>query len=399
MHTTGTGWRRPEVLLILLSVAMPISFATWMALLNNFAIERAAFTGVEIGILQSLREIPGFLAFGVVFVLFLMREQTLGFVALLLLAIGTAITGVFATEIGLYVTTVIMSIGFHYFETIRQSLSLQWLPKDDAPVVMGKMIAAGSFASLGVYGMIWLLFTTLHVDMAWIYAAGGGISAVLVVFCWAAFPTFINPTEQHRTLFLRKRYWLYYALVFMGGARRQIFVVFAGFLMVEKFGYDVSAVTLLYIINHVASIWFAPWVGRAIRGWGERRVLTLEYIGLIGVFSAYAVTDTAWIAATLYVIDHLFFSMAIAQKTYLQKIADPADMAATAGVSFSINHIAAVVLPAALGLLWVMSPSYVFWAGAVMAAMSLALSQLVPRVPTPEMVSVLSRRPVLDAAE
>ncbi|MBM1004307.1 MAG: MFS transporter, partial [Desulfofustis sp. PB-SRB1] len=42
---------------------MPLSFGTWQALLNNFTIERAAFTGVEIGMLQSLREIPGFLSF------------------------------------------------------------------------------------------------------------------------------------------------------------------------------------------------------------------------------------------------------------------------------------------------------------------------------------------------
>jgi hypothetical protein len=28
-----------------MSVAMTLAFATWMALLNNFVIERAAFTG------------------------------------------------------------------------------------------------------------------------------------------------------------------------------------------------------------------------------------------------------------------------------------------------------------------------------------------------------------------
>ena len=79
MLTSTARWRRPEILLLLMAAAVPLSFATWMALLNNFAIERADFTGAEMGILQSLREIPGFLGFAVVFVILIMREQTLAF--------------------------------------------------------------------------------------------------------------------------------------------------------------------------------------------------------------------------------------------------------------------------------------------------------------------------------
>ena len=82
-----------------------------------------------------------------------------------------------------------------------------------------------------------------------------------------------------------------------------------------------------------------------------------------------------------YVVDHLFFALAIAMRTYFQKIADPADIAATAGVSFTINHIAAVLLPAAYGLLWLVSPALVFLSGALLATMSLALSILVPDDP------------------
>ncbi|WP_315980503.1 hypothetical protein [Aliamphritea spongicola] len=91
----GIDWRSPEMLLILMAVSMPISFGVWQALLNNFVIERAAFTGVEIGILQSLREIPGFMAFAAVLLLVFMREQTLALVSLLLLGLGTALTGFF----------------------------------------------------------------------------------------------------------------------------------------------------------------------------------------------------------------------------------------------------------------------------------------------------------------
>ncbi|MGD9391437.1 MAG: MFS transporter [Chromatiales bacterium] len=374
---------RPELFLFLLAAAMPLAFRTWQALLNNFVIERAGFTGVEIGILQSLREIPGFLAFTVVFVLLLVREQTLAVLSLLVLGIGVAITGMFPSVLGLYVTTVIMSVGFHYLETINQSLSLQWLKKETAAQNLGRMIAIGSFAALVTYGMVYVVLEWLGFSMETVYMIGGGAAVLIGIAAWLLFPRYAQPVEQRKHLLMRRRYWLYYALTFMAGARRQIFIVFAGFLMVEKFGFDAAAIAAMFLVNGVLNMLFAPKIGRLIGKWGERRALTLEYVGLIGVFAAYAFVETAWIAVVLYILDHLFFTMAIAIKTYLQKIADPADLAPTAGVAFSINHIAAVGLPALFGVIWVISPAAVFLSGAVLAFGSLLLARLIPESPEP----------------
>ncbi len=376
-------WRRPELLLLLMAAAVPLSFATWQALLNNFAIERAQFTGAEMGILQSLREVPGFLAFAVVFLLLLLREQALAYLALALLGLGTAVTGFFPSIIGLYVTTVVMSLGYHYYETIQISLSLQWIDKARAPETLGRIIAAGSFASIVTFALIWLAFDLAGLAFHWVYLLGGGLTAAIALFAWLAFPKFPEKVRQHRHMVLRRRYWLYYLLTFMSGARRQIFIVFAGFLMVEKFGFTVGGITLLFLLNAVINVVMAPRIGRLIGRWGERKALIFEYVGLIGVFTAYAFVEHAGLAAGLYVIDHLFFALAIAIKTYFQKIADPADIAATAGVSFTINHIAAVILPAAFGFLWLISPAAVFLAGSAMAALSLLLSLNVPWAPAP----------------
>lgn len=388
------GWRRPEILLLLMAAAVPLSFATWQALLNNFAIERAAFTGAEIGILQSLREVPGFLAFAVVFLLLIVREQTLAYISLALLGIGTALTGWLPTAIGLYCTTVLMSIGYHYYETVQISLSLQWIDKARAPETLGRLIAVGSFTSIVIYGLIWLAFDILGLGFHWVYVLAGGLTAGIAIATWLAFPHFPEKVRQHKHMVLRARYWLYYALTFMSGARRQIFIVFAGFLMVEKFGFSVSAITLLFLVNAVANVFLAPKIGRLIAHWGERRALIFEYAGLIGVFTAYAFVTNATVAAGLYIVDHLFFALAIAIKTYFQKIADPADIAATAGVGFTINHIAAVVIPAAFGLLWLVSPAAVFLSGTVMAIFSLLLSLNVPAAPAPGNEVVRRLRPV-----
>ena len=120
----------PIGLLFLMAFAMPIGFSTWLALLNNFTVEVASFTGVEIGWLQTVREIPGFLAVGVILVLLVMREQTLALLSLVALGGAIAVTAVFPSFAGLLITTLIGSIGFHYYETVNQSLQLQWIDKD-----------------------------------------------------------------------------------------------------------------------------------------------------------------------------------------------------------------------------------------------------------------------------
>jgi hypothetical protein len=376
-------WRSPVALLVLMSIAMPVAFNTWSALINNFVVERAAFTGVEIGILQSLREVPGFMAFTTVFVLLLLREQTFAVLSLALLGAGVAATGFFPSVYGLYFTTVVMSIGFHYFEAVKQSLSLQWLSREEAPQVLGRLISVAAVTSLVVYGVLWIMLELFALDYVWILLIAGLACCGLAAVMWLGYPHYESASRQHSHIVLRKRYWLYYALTFFSGARRQIFMVFAAFLMVEKFGFSASQVTMLFLVNYVFNWLFAEKIGVVIRRIGERNALTFEYAGLIVVFTAYAFVDNAYIAAGLYIIDHMFFALYIAMTTYFHKIADSADLASSAGVSFTINHIAAVVIPAALGLVWVVSNAAVFLAGTAFAVCSLLLAQNVPDRPAP----------------
>ncbi|KJS43562.1 MULTISPECIES: MFS transporter [unclassified Roseovarius] len=380
-------WRRPVTLLFLMAAAMPVAFATWSALLNNFVIEVAGFNGSDIGWLHTVREIPGFLAIGVIALILFMHEQVLALVSLLLLGVATAITAHFPSLGGILTITMLSSIGFHYFETVNQSLQLQWLDKLRAPQMLGWLMAGGSAATLVAYVLIVLTWQAFDLSYNFVYLVSGGFTAVVAVFCLIAYPRFEAPNPQLKKMVLRRRYWLYYALQFMAGARRQIFIVFAGFMMVEKFGFDVHEVTALFLINLVVNMIFAPLMGKAVFHFGERRTLLFEYAGLAIVFLAYGgIYFFGWgvvLAATLYVIDHILFSLALALKTYFQKIADPGDIAPTAAVAFTINHIAAVFLPAALGYLWLVSPAAVFFGAAGMAGVSFGLALLIPRHPEP----------------
>ncbi|MGR3483981.1 MAG: MFS transporter [Paracoccaceae bacterium] len=395
------AWRGPIGLLVLMAVAMPIAFSTWSALLNNFVVEVAGFDGADIGWLHSVREVPGFLAVGVIAILLFVREQTLALISLILLGVATALTAQFPSMGGLLTITMLSSIGFHYFETVNQSLQLQWIEKERAPQVLGWLLSVGSATTLLVFGALVALWTPLGLSYDVVYWISGGLCAALALAAMAIWPRIEAPTPQVKRLVLRRRYWLYYALQFMAGARRQIFVVFAAFMLVERFGLSVDQVTALLMVTLVANMVFAPLMGRAVAAFGEQKALIVEYAGLALLFLAYGgIYWFGWgvaVAAGLYVLDHLLFALRLALKTYFQKIADPADHAPTAAVAFTINHIAAVFLPALLGYLWLTDPASVFALAAGMAVVSLGLALLIPRHPEPGRETRLRRPTPLTA--
>jgi predicted MFS family arabinose efflux permease len=313
----------------------------------------------------------------------LMREQTLAYASLVVLGFGIAITGYFPSVPGLLVTTFVMSVGFHYFETANQALSLQVLPKVDAPRMLGRIAGAAAAAQLAAYGLIALAWWGLQPSYATLYLASGTATVVLAVAAAALFRRFSGPTPQRKELVLRRRYWLYYALTFMSGARRQLFMAFGGWLLVERFGYDLSGLATLLFACCAINIVAAPLFGRLLGRIGERNTMVIENVSLIVVFLGYASTTSGIIAGALFVLDGVFFTLAMAQRTYFQKIADPADIAPSAGVAFTINHIASVFVPVAFGIIWIKDPVIVFQIGAAIATASLSLAFLVPRRPLP----------------
>ena len=385
--------KEPFGLLILLAMAMPIAFSTWVALLNNFVIDVSDFSGIEIGWLQGVREIPGFLAVCVIFILFFISEQRLAYISLALLALAVTVTALFPSFQGLILTTLISSIGFHYYETVNQSLQLQWLKKETAPSSIGWIVAAGSGSAFFVYIAIIILWLNLNFNYFFIYFCAGVLCLLLVVFCFFYYPHFEMGKKQRLSIILKRRYWVYYTLQFFSGARRQIFVVFASFMMVEKYGFDVHQITLLLLTNFLINIFMAPLIGRFIEKFGERLALIIEYFGLMVIFLLYAglyYFDWSYlVASVLFIADHMFFGLAFAMKTYFQKIADAEDFAPTAAVAFTINHISAVFLPVLLGYIWIYNNSAVFYLAAILSFISLIVALVIPRFPSKGNESIL----------
>ncbi len=387
----------PIVFLRSLAFINYLGYAGWAALLYNFTVERANFQWFETGLTQSVREIPGFLAFTAIFWLAVVREQTLAYVALVIMGLGVALTGHFPTLTGVLITTFIMSIGFHYFETMNVSLQLQLLPKAEAPRLIGTITAAGAAAQFVAYGGLAIAWWAGWRSYEALFLTVGLACMALTVVAMAYFKRFEGPVRQRKSIVLRQRYWLFYLLTFMTGARRQLFFAFGGFLLVKKFGYSVADMATLMLVTTASNVALAPRLGRLVMQIGERRTIMIENIVLICVFAGYATTGSAWVAGLLFIVDGVFFTLTLAQRTYFQKIADPADMAATTSVAFTINHVAAVTVPIAFGALGMIDPAIIFWLGTVIASVSLTSSFLVPRYPAPGNETVLVQGKALPA--
>jgi len=366
--------------LVVLTVASTLGLQGWGTLFNNFAVEVAGLNGSQVGIIQSVREIPGFLALLVVYFLLIMREHRLSALSILILGVGVGITGMLPTMGGIVVTTLIMSVGFHYYETTNQSLTLQYFDQGTAPVVFGRQRSYAAATNIAVGLIIYTLAYVLSYTA--MYLLMGGALCAVALWGFLQNPARSNLPLQRKQMILRRRYGLFYFLTFLSGARRQIFTTFAVFLLVKRFGFSVQEITLLFIVNNGVNYYLSPMIGKAIVRYGERRVLSLEYASMIAIFMAYAWVQSRWMVAALYVLDHIFFNFAIAIRTYFQKVADPRDIAPSMAVGFTINHIAAVALPVIGGMLWMVDYRIPFLGGAVLAIVSLAGVQFI-RLPAP----------------
>ena len=359
--------------LIVLTIASSVGLQAWLILFNNFAVEVAGLQGNHVGMIQSVREIPGFLALLAIFVIIFIKEHRLSALSILFLGLGLAATGIFPSYPGLLLTTLITSFGFHYFETTNQSLTLQYFDKHTSPWVFGKLRSLSAASNIGIGVFIYLFASIL--DFMQIYLLIGIMIIAAGLWGFLKDPADRNIVPQHKKMIFRKKYWLFYFLTFMGGARRQIFMAFAIFLLVKKFQFSVHEVTALFVVNNLINYFLSPIIGKAIIRFGERKVLSLEYSSLIFIFLAYAAVESKTLVALLYILDHIFFNFAIAIRTYFQKIGDPRDIASSMAVGFTINHVAAVFLPAIGGMLWMIDYRIPFVAGACMSLISLIAVQ------------------------
>jgi predicted MFS family arabinose efflux permease len=359
--------------LAVMTAASMVGLQGYSILFNNYAVEVVGLQGNGVGLIQSVREVPGLLALLAIFLMLAVKEHRLSALSIALLGIGTGITGLFPSYFGLAMTTLVMSFGFHYYETTNQSLTLQYFSKGVSPLVFGRLRSLAAASSIASGVLIWLLSMVL--DYKGIFLVIGGVVFLAGIWGLVQEPTHEDIAPQKQRIFLKRAYWLYYLLTFLSGARRQIFMVFSVFLLVKVFHFTLQEMTLLFIVNNTIGWLLNPLIGKAIIRFGERTISSVEYIGVVVIFLVYAYTDSRMAASFMYILDNILFNFSVAIRTYFQKIGEPEDIASSMALGVTINHIAAVFLPALGGLLWMINYRIPFMMGAGLGVLSLIAAQ------------------------
>jgi predicted MFS family arabinose efflux permease len=269
----------------------------------------------------------------------------------------------------------ILSFGFHYYEAINQSLTLQYFDHSEAPIVISRLrsvTAQGSFAM----GLAIVLLAG-RLDYRVLFGAAGSVAIIAGIWALFHMPDRAGLPIQRRGLILKRRYWLFYVLTTLSGARRQIFNVFAIFLLVQHFKFTLFQMSLLLLINNLINWFLNPFIGLAINKVGERKLLFYKYLAVIAMCLCYTVCDSAALAAVLYVVDQISFCFTVSVRTYFQKMADPKDIAPSMAVGVTVNHIVAVIVPFVGGILWMTDRRIPFFMGAGFALCSLIMSRFI----------------------
>ncbi|MBW1703225.1 MAG: MFS transporter, partial [Deltaproteobacteria bacterium] len=303
--------------LMVLTIASTVGLQAWLTLFNNFAVEVAGLQGKHIGVIQSVREFPGFLALLAVYVMLIVREHRLSALSILFLGLGLGATGLFPSYSGLLITTVIMSFGFHYWNL--------HIPCGPAAELHSDLPSYRlSYCSSGRVGSD----SGAHGPRHRAAAKKDDLSQKVLAFLFPHLHGWRKKADIHGLCRILAREEI--QLLRSGGNRPIRYIV----------------------INNLINYFLAPLIGKSIIRFGERKVLSLEYLSLIFIFLAYATVESRIVVAILYILDHIFFNFAMAIRTYFQKVGDPRDIAPSMAMGFTINHLAAVFLPAIGGILW-----------------------------------------------
>ncbi|MGD8244574.1 MAG: MFS transporter [Anaerolineae bacterium] len=389
------GARHPALVVIMVANFMlAFSFQLWRSLFNNFAVGELGVRADQIGLIQSVREIPGLLGFTVGLVALVLSEMRIVGLSIALLGVGIALTGGVGSLPGLLASTVLMSVGFHAFMPANSSAILQLTGEDEAPHVLGRLTSLNAVAALGGAGLVFVALGPL--GFRGLFAVTGVATALggLVALVWSIRKPALSRSEgDHPGLAavhpvpgplgragrtpMRRRYWLYYALEFLMGSRRHIFTTFAVFLLVREYNVPAQTITVLYLVNNLVGAFLYRQFGGIIARFGEKRTLTVNFLLLILVFLGYAYIPVLPVLYGLFLADQMLFGLRIALQSYFQKIAvHPREITPNLSLGQTINHIAAVIIPLVGGIVWeAVGSQYTFLVGVGIVCTSLVVVQ------------------------
>ena len=371
--------------LCLAVMAVGFTLTLQVALNANFIVQEMNLTGFQQGLLEMFRESCGIFALGILALLAGFAEPIIGAAVLIVVALGLSSYCYVNSYFWLIISSLVWSQGLHIWMPLPNSMGLALAEPGKEGKCLGKIQASGAAGS-GLGLACALILNIAGVPIRPLYIIAGSVAILAVIAC-LCIPRQIR-SEKPKLVF-RRKYGLYYILNFLEGWRKQIFLAFAGFLLVKVYGTPLSTMLIMWMFVQAIG-WFAsPAVGKLIDNVGERSVLIFYYSFLMFCFLCYAFIKSKYLLYGIFIIDSSFFVFAMALTTYIGKLAPANEKTMTLSMGVAMNHVASVTMPLVGGIAWkYLGYQWTFLIGSAAAAISIFIAARVPKyIPAVKKVS------------
>jgi len=370
----------PRELFLFALVIFTLGFGTniFDSIFNNFLDDRYLISPFQRSFLEFPRELPGFLVVFVSAGLSFLCSRRMGALTMLISVIGVILISFAApTYAMMAIWLFVYSLGQHLFFPISSTIGMELARDGQVGKRLGQLNAVRNLAMIVGSFLVVIGFRNFNLDYkhAFVLAAVGFGIAAIVMFSMKR----VQPQPAKSYLQLHKEYRLYYALVTISGARKQLFITFAPWVLVTIFKQPTQIIASLLLIGGIIGIIFQPILGRTIDRYGERFVLSSEAVILVFICIGYGFAKSLlpeniafFVVCGCYLLDQMIFSVGIARATYIKKIAlEPDHVQSTLTAGVTIDHIFSISAALLGGVIWdAWGFQYVFGFGAFLAVIN-----------------------------
>jgi predicted MFS family arabinose efflux permease len=199
------------------------------------------------------------------------------------------------------------------------------------------------------------------------------VLAAVLLFCVKS-PDFPKRKSFRENFILRREYAVYYGIETLHGIRKQLYITFGYWLLVNSMGQPPAQIGKIMLIAGVIGLFTQPIIGKSIKRYGEKKVTIFDSFALSVLCLAYAFAPTMlpahWavgVVATCFVLDKILFDLGMARTTYIARICGErrSDITPCIYTGIAINHVASITYGVVGGLIWAYSggPQAVFLTG------------------------------------
>ena len=313
----------------------------------NFFVETLGLSGGQVLWLEGIRELPGL---ALIFIAALTMRLPLsyqGAVSVLLTGLGYALYAFVGSYTALLGAALVASFGFHLWTPLNSAIGMSLSSKENTGRVLGTLGSVGALAGIAGMGAISLISRLFESMPLTNYNLAGGALIMLASLVLLALPKGLGATEaKPARILVKKRYWLYYLLIFFSGARKLVLGSFVTLVLVqEPYSLKVWQVSTLMLASSILSLLLSPYLGSLIDRFGERVTTPVAYTVLALCCLGYATLPGLWMLLALWIVIKLAQPLSIGLATYVYRTAPAEELTPTLSAGVTFDHITSVGMP------------------------------------------------------